>query len=319
MGGSAPKPDPNIGIAANKSAQTGADMFKWMKGQAKITNQWAAEDRNRYKTVFQPMQDQFIADAQAWDTPGRRDAVANQAIADVSTQAGIASGVRQRRAMASGVDPSSGRYLAQEAKAGNAVTLAKSGAANLARRQVEQQGYARRADAINMGRGLAVNPATSMGLSSGAMATGGNAAIRGYGQQANLLNMQYGQQMDAYNSQQQTLGAVAGAAGRLLSSAPFLAMLSSKEAKKDKTPARGALRAVEKMPVEEWTYKKGMADEGRHIGTYAEDFKRETGKGDGKSIPIVDAIGVTMGAVKELSAKVDKMAANARGVRRASA
>ncbi|MEW6125024.1 MAG: hypothetical protein AB1698_20660 [Pseudomonadota bacterium] len=62
------------------------------------------------------------------------------------------------------------------------------------------------------------------------------------------------------------------------------------------------------MPVEEWTYKEGAGDGGRHIGTYAQDFRRETGKGDGKSIPVIDAIGVTMGAVKELDAKFEQIA-----------
>ncbi len=317
MGGPAPKPDPAIGAAAAQSAQTGADMLEWMKSQAAITNQWAQEDRDRYKTVFEPLQDQFIADAQNWDTPERRQARANQAIADVSQQGALQQKARERRAMAMGVNPASGRFAAESAKEGTTLALAKAGAANLANRAVEQEGYARRADAINMGRGLAVNPATSMGISNGAVSTGGNAAMRGYGQQANLLNMQYGQQMDAYNTQQGTIGAIAGAAGRALGSGAFLSLLSSKGAKKDKAKAKGALRAVENIPVEEWTYKEGAGDGGRHIGPYAEDFKRETGKGDGKTIPVIDAIGLTMGAVKELSAKVDRMA-GPKGLREAS-
>ncbi|MFG1340921.1 hypothetical protein [Xanthobacter autotrophicus] len=51
-----------------------------------------------------------------------------------------------------------------------------------------------------------------------------------------------------------------------------------------------------------------MGDGERHIGTYAQDFKATTGKGDGHSIPVIDAIGVTKGAVKELDAKVEKLA-----------
>ncbi|PWB90923.1 hypothetical protein C5688_08655 [Methylocystis sp. MitZ-2018] len=54
----------------------------------------------------------------------------------------------------------------------------------------------------------------------------------------------------------------------------------------------------------------GVEDEGAHIGTYAQDFQRETGLGDGKSINVIDAIGVAMGAIKELSAKVDKLDRN---------
>lgn len=63
MGGGAPKPDKNIGVAAMKSAETGEAMLNWMKGQAEITNSWAAQDRARYQDTFVPLQDQFIADA----------------------------------------------------------------------------------------------------------------------------------------------------------------------------------------------------------------------------------------------------------------
>jgi hypothetical protein len=40
----------------------------------------------------------------------------------------------------------------------------------------------------------------------------------------------------------------------------------------------------------------------------AQDFKRVTGLGDGRSISVIDAIGVTMGAVKELAEKIDTLA-----------
>lgn len=83
--------------------------------------------------------------------------------------------------------------------------------------------------------------------------------------------------------------------------------MSSKDYKEDKRPARGVLEVANSMPVEEWSYKDGIADEGRHIGPYAEDFQAATGKGDGKTIPMQDMMGVTLGAVQELSRKVDKL------------
>jgi hypothetical protein len=39
----------------------------------------------------------------------------------------------------------------------------------------------------------------------------------------------------------------------------------------------------------------------------AQDFKRETGLGDGKNIHVVDALGVAMGAIQELAEKVDRV------------
>ena len=131
--------------------------------------------------------------------------------------------------------------------------------------------------------------------------------MAGYGQQGNLLNTQYQQKMQSYQANQDQAAGLFGAAGTVIG------MLSDKDAKTEKKkPGRSLLKAVENMPVEEWRYKKGQGDEGRHVGTYAQDFQRETGKGDGRSIPIVDAIGTTMGAIKELSAKVDMLAKGRR-------
>ena len=68
------------------------------------------------------------------------------------------------------------------------------------------------------------------------------------------------------------------------------------------------------MPVEKWKYKEGVSDEGHHIVQYAEDFKEQTGLGDGKSINLIDGLGLTMKAVQELSSKVDKIAETGVGL-----
>ena len=88
-----------------------------------------------------------------------------------------------------------------------------------------------------------------------------------------------------------------------------LSMFSSKKLKENKKPVKegAGIAALRKMPVEEWDYKKGVADESRHIGPYAEDMQKATGRGDGKTIAVQDAIGVTMKAVQDLDAKVTKI------------
>jgi len=73
-------------------------------------------------------------------------------------------------------------------------------------------------------------------------------------------------------------------------------------------PEGKALDAVNNMPVTEWTYDQGVGDSGRHVGPMAQDFQRETGKGDGKSIAVQDAIGILMKATQDLDRKVDRMA-----------
>lgn len=304
MGGSAPRPDPNIGIAALRSAEVGADMLGWMQDQAQVTNAWAAEDRSRWNEVFRPMQDAYIEEAQNWDSPERRQQASTQAIADTRQQTSMAEQSRTRTAMAMGINPASGNFQAASAKSALDGGLAAVGAGNLAQRRVEAEGEARRANAINMGSGLAVNPATSMGLSNGAITSGGSAAMAGYGQQGNLLNTQYQQQLQSWQANNQSISGLFGAAGTILG-------LSSKKAKTDKKaiPDGAALGALREMPVETWSYKPGMGDGGGapHIGPYAEDFARATGVGDGKTIDIMSQIGVTMGAVRDLDRKLDRV------------
>lgn len=305
MGGSAPKADPNIGIAAKKSAETGEQTLQWLRDQAQVTNKWAADDRAREQTVFRPLQDQFIDEAQGFASPERKQAAALAAGADVQMQARNANDTRVRQAMAMGVDPTSGRFANASAKGATDTALAAAGAGNLSNRAVEDQGRSLKANAINMGAGMAVNPATSMGISNGAIQSGGAAAMSGYGQQGNLLNTQYNQQMQAWQANQGMLGSLGSAIGSVVGMLPFA---SSKEIKENKQPFE-ALGALEKMPVEKWDYKEGQGDGGTHVGPYAEDFQAATGLGDGKSIDALSMIGVTMGAVRELAQEVKGMKA----------
>lgn len=309
-GGSAPKADPNIGIAALKSAETGEQMLAWMRDQAEVTNAWAEEDRARYQDVFLPLQDQYIAEAKDWDSPARKAARGEQAAADVRQQIKAADGTRVRQAMAMGLNPNSGAFQAGQRRAGVDAGLAVAGARNLSDRQVDAEAETRQANAINLGSGLGVNPGTSMSLSNQAIQTGGAGAMQGYNQQGGLLNTQYQQQMQNWQAKQQSSAGLFGALGSVAGMMPWGAMLSSKDAKTDKTPLPegSALGALREMPVEAWTYKEGMGDGGRHIGTYAEDFAGATGQGDGKVIDIQSAIGVTMGAIKDLDAKVSRLA-----------
>ena len=309
MGGKskAPSADPRIGEAAMLSAKTGQDYLSFMRGQAKITNQWADEDRNRYKETFEPLEDQYIRDAEAHDSQERMGQRVSTARVDAQLMGQQAQDAAQRQQAAMGVTPNAGRSLALGQTARMQTGLMALGAGNQARREVRAEADNMRANAINLGKGMAVNPGTSMGLSNGALSSGFSGAMQGYSQQGSLLNTQYQQKMQSYQANQDQAAGLFGAAGTVIG------MLSDKDAKTEKKkPGRSLLKAVENMPVEEWRYKKGQGDEGRHVGTYAQDFQRETGKGDGRSIPIVDAIGTTMGAIKELSAKVDMLAKGRR-------
>lgn len=61
------------------------------------------------------------------------------------------------------------------------------------------------------------------------------------------------------------------------------------------------LKLVDNLDVEKWKYKDIDRD---HIGPYAEQFSEFFGVGDGKTINMLDMMGVMMASIKELSKQV---------------
>lgn len=252
----APSPDPAIGQAALKEAQLGEDWLAFAREQFKTStdrqveqdklanevtrNQldasrqaqgWATADRQRYDEVFKPLQDEFIDTAKNWDSAERQDKLAAEAKADVINNATMARQASERNMASMGVDPTSGRYAGVDRAGSQATALAAAGAENTARNTVRKEGVAMRADAVNMGSGLAVNPATSLGLSSqtgsAAMGTtsannaqsaglgsimgqGYQGAMQGYGSQASILNQQYANQLNAWQAKEQANASATG-------------------------------------------------------------------------------------------------------------
>ncbi|MDV7391715.1 hypothetical protein RZS08_10195, partial [Arthrospira platensis SPKY1] len=128
------------------------------------------------KNTFRPLEQGIVNDAQAYDTDARREAKAAGAIADVGMQANLARDAQNRDLARRGVAPGSGAALALGNQMAMSEAAAKAGAANSAREGVELQGYARRMDAANLGRGLASSQATSAGV---ALNAGNSAAQTG--------------------------------------------------------------------------------------------------------------------------------------------
>lgn len=311
-GGSAPKSDPKMGEAALLSAETGQQLLELMRGQADTANAWAAEDRDRSRSMFQPLEDEYIARAKAGPDYAKVDGDVRRATADVAMQFDAAQKQADRRTAAMGVNPASGRSMAMVRSGEMAEAAAKAGAANTtrlaSRAAAEAESEGRMANVLNMGRSMAVNPATSLSMASGAIQTGHQGAMSGYEQQANILNQDYQNRFNTWQANQNSMMGTLGGIGQLVGAG--ISLWSSKDVKEDKAPVtKSMLDAVKKMPVEEWTYKEGVADEGRHIGPYAQDFQKATGKGDGQTIPLQDMMGVTLAAIQELAGKVEKMEA----------
>lgn len=157
--------------AAEISAQVSREQLAWAREQyaqdREITQQFldvmlpnmrteseaAARERDRYQTIFQPLEDALAREAQEYATPERQELEAGKAQADVAQ----AFDAQRRSALATlesyGVDPSMARAGALDRSARISQAAASAGAANAARTQVENVGRALRGEAINIGRG----------------------------------------------------------------------------------------------------------------------------------------------------------------------
>lgn len=365
-----PAPNPNISAAADATQKLGLDWLDFAKGiyenaqtrqqtvdaQAKAVAdrqlgqgdqqfEWAKQAHDRYVNTFEPLQDEFIKEADNYASPEAQAAAAASARADVERNAEIQRGAEERRQRAYGVSPGSGRYAGIDRSIGLGTAVAAAGAENNARRALKDKGIALKGTAVGLGSALPAQAAQETGLGLGAGINGANVtnaantqflnsagvvnpayggAMTGYANKANIL-----QNLDNYNlkswsaeeqlkqNEQAGLWSGVGSLVGLGLSAGFAApqagslfsMMSSKKLKTGKRKSEGSLNAVKSMPVERWRYKDGVADGGaaEHTGPYAEDFQKATGHGDGTTIPMQDAIGVTMGAVKELAGQVDRI------------
>jgi len=91
--------------------------------------------------------------------------------------------------------------------------------------------------------------------------------------------------------------AITGGTG-LLSAWLLASALSDKAAKERVVKARPVLPRLRKLPIYEWQYKGNST---RHIGPMAQDMHELFGTGDGKSIHLVDVMGIVLSAAKEMS------------------
>ncbi|MPZ36694.1 MAG: tail fiber domain-containing protein [Rhizobiales bacterium] len=291
----------------------------------------AQEDRARWETVFKPLEDQFVQEAKDVDSPERLAQAAATAKADVASASAAQRGASERQMASMGVSPDSGRFAGADRALGLGTALGSVDAQNRARDTLRDRGTAMRGAAIDLGRGLPASAASLVGAGLGAagqplaqhnaaqgiVQPGFGAAITGAAGMGNTLNTLYKSQLAGYEVQSKLDAANAAGIGNFAGkvAGAGLTYFSTKKAKTNRKPSAegSSLKAVEAMPVEEFNYKPeavamGLGDAGPHVGPMAEDFAKTTGKGDGTTIKVQDAIGVALGAVKDLSAKVDRIA-----------
>jgi hypothetical protein len=92
-----------------------------------------------------------------------------------------------------------------------------------------------------------------------------------------------------------TIGSVVGMAAMFM---------SSEKLKDDHGREKNLLDKLSKVRVNRWNYK---GDKKTHVGPFAEEFNKQFGTDTDRPdmINVIDALGVTLGAVKELNEKVE--------------
>jgi hypothetical protein len=133
----------------------------------------AAEDRARYKSAFQPLEDQLIADSNTYNSPAKRDLEQGRAIAGVGQQFDAARSNAQRDLEAYGIDPSSTRYAGLDIGVRTQQAAAEAAASDAAARNVENTGRELRGQAISVGQRLPAQSVAEFQSSQGA----GNSAV----------------------------------------------------------------------------------------------------------------------------------------------
>lgn len=160
----------SAGVGLISSSQAASAAKKAAKGQnylATIQGDIAKEQWDKYKSLYQPLEEQYVSDAQNYSSPEQFARSAGEASATVSSQFAKA---RDRLNRTPGLDTSNPAYTQGlfGLTLGQAATDATQ--QNAARQSVRDTAYARQTNALNLGKGL---PGTAMnGLSSAATQLG---------------------------------------------------------------------------------------------------------------------------------------------------
>lgn len=327
----------------DKLANVAYDVAEQQLTSSKANDALAADYADYNKTTFRPLEKGIVANAEGYDTPEKRQAAADSAVAGIDMQMARKNEAAARAMAANGINPGSTRAMSVMEGQGVDQAIASAGAAYNARKGVETVGYARKMDAASLGRGLASSQATSaqVALSAGNNAVsntaapinsmnqstqtngqGFNTAISGNNSAGNLYGQIAGIQNAADANSNAWMGALGSAAGGWASGG-FKMPTSDENMKTDIEPVDPdqALQEIVSTPVSTWKYDPAkMAQEGipipddatgENTGPMAQDVNANMGEEaapGGKKINLISMNGKTMAAVQALDKKINRLA-----------
>jgi len=183
---------------------------------------FAAEDRARLTGLFRPLEDQFVAEAQAFNTDARRQELAGQAAAASAQAFGNLQAQQARGLAARGVNPNSGAARGADRAALLQQSAQRAAAMTGAQTAARQEGRALQAAAIGMGNPLATGALQAYAGATGAGSAGlssaqqpGGAYMQGLGMAGqtygSMLNMQNQAYMQGQSNEAGMIGSLIGA------------------------------------------------------------------------------------------------------------
>jgi len=129
----------------------------------RLQAQIARDQWERYKTVYAPLEERMVKDAQNYDSAENYAKAAGDASATVSQQFGKA---KDRLIRTPGLDPSTGAYQAGVAGLDLAQAATDATQQNAARQKVSDTAYARKTDALSLGKGLPAQASSMLATSA---------------------------------------------------------------------------------------------------------------------------------------------------------
>lgn len=174
-----------IGGGSSSSSQPQGQAAASATNAADLQQQIASEQWQKYNEIYDPLERTVVDEAKNYDSEAAYAQAAGDASATVSSQFGRA---RERFMRQPGLDPSSPAY------ANNLASLELSQAAtdatqqNAARQRIKDTAFARKTDALGLGKGLPASASATLGA-----ATNSNLALANLGMnQAQQTNQQNG-------------------------------------------------------------------------------------------------------------------------------
>lgn len=158
-------------IASNSASKRASKAMQGSSDAAALQAQIGAEQWDRYQELYGPLEEQYIKEAGEYGSPGRYARAAEEASATVGSQFGKA---RDRLSRTPGLDPSTPGFASSMVGLDIAQAAADATAQNAARRRVEDTAWARRSDALSLGKGLPAQASSALSSASNSLANIGS-------------------------------------------------------------------------------------------------------------------------------------------------